>query len=38
MILYYDTWPNVNMPRGIKKNLNIKIKLVSSYVGKYVPR
>jgi hypothetical protein len=19
MILYYDTWPNVNMPRGILK-------------------
>jgi hypothetical protein len=29
MILYYDTWPNVNMPRRIKKN-NINIKLVGT--------
>jgi hypothetical protein len=24
MILYYDMWPNVNMPRGIKNFINIK--------------
>jgi len=32
MILYYDTWPNVSMPRGIKnfKNKNINIKLVGT--------
>jgi hypothetical protein len=32
MILYYDTWPNVNMPRDIKifKNKNINIRLVGT--------
>jgi hypothetical protein len=33
MILYYDTWPNVNMPRGtFKMNLiqNINFKLVDA--------
>jgi hypothetical protein len=28
MILYYDMWPNVSMPRGIKKK-NIKILILS---------
>jgi hypothetical protein len=32
MILYYDKWPNVSLPRGIKKNIikNINIKLVGT--------
>ncbi len=30
MILYYDMWPNVNMPPGIKKKKNINIKLVGT--------
>jgi hypothetical protein len=34
MILYYDTWPNVSMPRGINfLNKNKNIKLVGTYVG-----
>jgi hypothetical protein len=36
MILYYDMWPNVNMPRGtFKMDLiqNINIRLVDAYVG-----
>jgi hypothetical protein len=28
MILYYDTWSNLNMPRGIKKYL-FKILILS---------
>jgi hypothetical protein len=32
MILYYNTWSNVNMPRGIENsfNKNINIKLVGT--------
>jgi len=31
MILYYDTWPNVSMPHGLKKLIkNINIKLVGT--------
>ncbi len=34
MILYYYTWPNVNMPCDIKiLNKNKNIKLVSTKVG-----
>ncbi len=35
MILYYDTWSNVNMPCDIfkKLNKNKNIKLVSTQVG-----
>jgi hypothetical protein len=37
MILYYDMWPNVNMPCGIKKK-NINIKLVGTQICAYKPR
>ncbi len=39
MILYYDMWPNVNMPRGIKKkyiNILILSWQVPRQVHKYV--
>jgi hypothetical protein len=26
MILYYDMWPNVSMPHGIKKIIYIRLK------------
>jgi hypothetical protein len=33
MILYYDMWSNVNMPRGIFKKKNIR--LVGKKIGAY---